>query len=390
MQLKTAVDNSTLQRRIKRKATGQPLAEAAKELSIDYQNEKSVKKKRSRALKRPPSLDHIILQDVNTDLFISWVQLKDEMPQQQRVLEIHIDASKIDEYADLRLSIALSLIHPRTDGSNSNQFHALKLAIKGDVLYTRYSYNLASPAMSNLATDQLKRLLDASLSKQERAGLAYKLTSTEKIVGQALLGIRGVKKVFITGKGTIEGKFAAMLKATLVQPPGTDITEPLSGTMANSTLQLYREGTIESGAYKSLSKLPRTTAIPRPTPSPTAKYEFSSLTVRDRSLIDEKALLLDHFVGKLSQETPSRPTRSNRKETGEFITNEEDSGGQTKRSAATPSATMTQEDGQGDELGIVDMTRIRVWSEPRGENKFILATYALSDRHNTVELGWKV
>jgi hypothetical protein len=48
---------------------------------------------------------------------------------------------------------------------------------------------------------------------------------------------------------------------------------------------------------------------------------------------------------------------------------------------------MIQENGREGELCMADMIRTKALPEVKKGNKSILPTYALSDRHNTVELG---
>ena len=93
----------------------------AQELSDHDQNDQAAPRKRPRfaeklppvsksGTRRRPSLDHIILEDAeDCDLFAALVQLGGSVPSQHRILEIHVDASKADEFADFRLAVALVL-----------------------------------------------------------------------------------------------------------------------------------------------------------------------------------------------------------------------------------------------------------------------------------------
>jgi len=232
--------------------------------------------------KRLCTPDHTILRDVNDfKLFAASIQENNGVPARQCVLEIHLDASKNDEYADLHLSIALNQLHPKPNGTNPHHFEMIRLVIEGQWLYTRYNYNLASPALSSAlnsveqpAHDLLRRLAasgpqeekkkkkqkrqfkpdpNTPLTKLEKAELSYKVTSTERLVTKALLGIRGVDEVVFAGEGAMEGAFAEVLKNTLIQPPGTGITEPSGEAVGHSALLLYRhgEGSIISSSYRA-------------------------------------------------------------------------------------------------------------------------------------------
>jgi hypothetical protein len=224
-----------------------------------------------------------VLRDVKGyKLFVASIQKNNGVPAQQRVLNIYLDASKNDEYVDLHLAIALNQLHPMPDGTNPHHFKTIRLVIEGEWLYTRYSYNLASPALTSAislehspldhaAQARLKRLAAFSpkqdkkqkrqykpdpktpLTKQEKRELPYRVNSTERLVAKALLGIRGLEEVVFAGEGAMEGVFAEVLKNTLVQLPGTEVAEPSGDVVAHSTLLLYRydEGNIESSSYQA-------------------------------------------------------------------------------------------------------------------------------------------
>ncbi|KAL5120951.1 hypothetical protein ACEQ8H_001139 [Pleosporales sp. CAS-2024a] len=290
--------------------------------------------------------DHTVLQNVqDIDHFISAAQEYNAIGADQRVLEVHLDAGINDEYADLRLAIALNILHARTDGTNSHHLQKLKLVLEGKWLYTRYSYSLASAALSPVndsplkkfayggltklqeaqvhqhesRKDMIKRLQEHPLSKQQKAKLSFKVNSTEKIVANALLGIRGLQQVEITGSGALEGTFAQVMQTTLVQPPGTEIAEPTGDNVANSTLQLYKYG---QGAIDSTT------------------YQRERHSARSKSSVGSK--------------------------------------------------------GNDEELGMDDMVRIRKLEQEEGDsemqriNYLDEAVYPLTDWQNTVELGWEM
>lgn len=219
--------------------------------------ESSARRKVLPGKKQPPTssrqltrLDHIILEGVNdSKVFLDMFYWPDVDLTRIRVLEVHLNATKPDEYADYRLTRVLNELQPNADGTNPHNLHAVKLVVKGNVLYTRYSYSLASPAMSQDASDGLRKLVTNGLSEQEKINLRYKVYGTEKIVARALLGIRGVRQVVIEGKGKMEGQFAETIKATLIQPPGTSISEQGRALVPNSTGWLYGEGLFASGTW---------------------------------------------------------------------------------------------------------------------------------------------
>ncbi|KAH5615430.1 hypothetical protein HBI45_023430 [Parastagonospora nodorum] len=229
-----------------------------------------------------PPISTILRNVKDYKLFVASIQENNGVPAQQRFLEIHLDASNNDEYVDLHLIITLNQLHPRPDGTNPHHFETIRLVIEGEWLYTRYNYNLASPALTSAISFEhspldyaahapLERLAAFSpkqekkqkkqckpdpntpLTKQEKTELSYRVNSTERLVAKALLGIRGLEEVVFAGDGAMEGVFAEVLKNTLVQLPGTEVAEPSGDVLAHSTLLLYRygEGNIESSSYQT-------------------------------------------------------------------------------------------------------------------------------------------
>jgi hypothetical protein len=154
----------------KRKAKVQ-LIEEANQLSADEQIDQPVSKK-SRVVKAPPpsmetstersssrSMEHTVLQSLeDIEPFVSSLEQAGNVSSQYRVLVIHLDASKRDHYADDRLAVTLNLLRPRPDGTNAHSYQAMKLVVKGNFLYTRYSYKLISPAVSKEASGALKHV----------------------------------------------------------------------------------------------------------------------------------------------------------------------------------------------------------------------------------------
>ncbi|KAF1945782.1 hypothetical protein EJ02DRAFT_473718 [Clathrospora elynae] len=121
--------------------------------------------------------------------------------------------------------------------------------MKGNVLFTRYSYHLTSPARSHTVGGSLKKLLTGGFTNEEKTKIPCSINSTEKVLSRALLGIRGVKQVIIEGTGRMEGDFAETIKATLVQPPGTNIIESNNPDLPSSTHQVNGFGKARSKVY---------------------------------------------------------------------------------------------------------------------------------------------
>jgi len=231
---------------------------------------------------REPSPSHIILEDEkDARIFIAHVERAGHVPARNRILETHLNASNADEVKNFYLALALQTLHPRTDGTNPHQFEAIKLVVKGMALYTRYSYHLASPASSEDASTRLKKLVaSGGLSAKKQSALVYALQSSKTSVARALLEIRGLKEVLITGPGRMEGAFAQAPKVTLTQPTGTGISKPLAGDSVDS-FELYREGVVKSTAYRREAARPFTSATSMhgddTTGTSTSEREFLSL-----------------------------------------------------------------------------------------------------------------
>jgi hypothetical protein len=197
-----------------------------------------------------------------------------------KILEVHLDATKLDEFTELRHAPALAEFQPRHDGANPHDLQAICLVVKGNLLFMRYSYHLASPVMSHLVGERLKKLLTGTLTEKEEAGLPYKINSTEKGLSKALLSIRGIKKVIIEGRGTMEGDFAETVKATSIQPPGTSIVEMGGPGLPASTHWLNDEGQIRSKAYGAKAYQPYLTRplSPVTTSKPSRRVSGASST----------------------------------------------------------------------------------------------------------------
>ncbi|KAH7091105.1 hypothetical protein FB567DRAFT_424729, partial [Paraphoma chrysanthemicola] len=192
----------------------------------------------------------VLVNATDCDLFTNFVELAGGLDPQIRILEIHLDAGKVDDLYDFHLAVALTALHPRNDGETPHRLLAIKVVLKGTYLYTRYAYHLASPALSEDVNQRLTQLATGGLSEQDKLDLTYVISSGEKSVANALLGLRNIKHVLIEGLGNMEGEFAQVVKRTLTQPPGTTIAEPVgSDPVALSTLQLYGQGIAVSRQY---------------------------------------------------------------------------------------------------------------------------------------------
>ncbi|KAH6843510.1 hypothetical protein BKA58DRAFT_404585 [Alternaria rosae] len=168
-------------------------------------------------------------------------------------------------YTEDRFALAFNKLHSRPgDATNPHNLQTIRLVVKGNTLLTHYSYHLISPVLSKCVDGKLKKLADGKLSDEERNKLPYKINSTEKLLKNALLGIRGVEQVSIEskGKGTVEADFVATIKATLIQPPGTAIVEVSDEESEFSTHTLNRLGLIYSQAYSGDALKPYDALIP--------------------------------------------------------------------------------------------------------------------------------
>jgi hypothetical protein len=337
----------------------------------------------------PPTPSHIILEHAaDSRLFLSLMQLGDRC--RVHILEIHLDTSKLDEFGELRLAMALDSLHPSHDGMNPHQLKAIKILVKGNVLYTRYSYHLASPALFDCASPSLEKLATGTLSEQAkaRADLAYMITSSERGVAKSLLGVRGIRHILITGNGRLEGEFADVLKSTLTQVPCAPTDKPTGDTVPYSTLELYGEGKAVTQEYDRKANQHNTAARgsfnPYPTSTITSRFEFSSLKDNERFLIDDDTHLLGHFLGTSEQNArlsvvTAASNVGNRGDRLNFEVDEEVFVPQTGH-------PITQQGrNKGQNLGMAQMVRIR---------KALVKKDGIpvhpTDNEGAVELGWKV
>jgi hypothetical protein len=246
-------------------------------------------------LKLPGELDRVVLKDeAEYDDFISTANKSPAFLRHMKTLEIHIDTNNLVGYTEDRLALALNILHPRVDdGSNPHDLQTLQIVVAGNLLLTHYSYHLVSPVLSKFVGSRLRRLIDGKLTNEGKKNLPYKINSTEKLLGNALRGIRGVGKVSIegTGKGTMEADFAATIKATLVQPPGTGILEASDKGSRFSTYALNRLGPIYSDAHDRGKLNPHAALIP-----PELDYDVPCLSVK-KQLVEDGTQPIRHVKG---------------------------------------------------------------------------------------------
>jgi len=337
------------------------------------------------SLKTPGESDHVVLKDeAGCNNFLAKADGSEEYLQDIKTLEVHLDTTKLFAYTEDRFAMALNKLHPRVDhATNPHELQTLTLVVKGNILLTRYSYHLISPFLSAFVNDKLKKLADGKLSDEEREKLPYKLNSTEKLLANALLGIRGVKQVHIEGrgKGTVEAEFAATIKATLVQPPGTDTVEVSDEESEFSTHALNRLGSIYSNAYSGDALNPYATLAP-----PEVELVDSSEDSDD-----------DVQIAAIAE--PQKHVRHRPKEDDPVMI----SGPRTRGTMAKKTEGGGENDGNSDEedrdeaygLGLTEMVRIYKQKSRPGDIdsetlRYDVLPVVLTAREEAVEMGWKV
>ena len=325
------------------------------------------------------TLRHLIIEDVkDSEGLLNLLHRGD--PSHLRLLEIHLDATKSDEYAESKLAMILNALHPR-DGTNPHGLRAIRLVVKGTVLYTRFDYHMSSPTASEHATAVLKRLTRAGLTEQERANIVFAVNSTEKVVAKALLGIRGVREVFIIGRGRLEGQFAEVLKATLVQPPGTEVTTPSGDPVPHSTGRLYRGGFFASDAYERKITKPYQMLVA------TNNYDFTGLETKDRFFIDEKQELTEHLRGQSPADArivAAVPKAKERRDIKEFVVDEDPFGAGVTR--GTGSVETTRQKTRSTEPGL-SLTNIVVIHVPKVDKSLM---QIFPSEAGDVVMGWRI
>ncbi|KAI4644308.1 hypothetical protein J4E93_006208 [Alternaria ventricosa] len=341
------------------------------------------KSKPTVPFKIPGEFDHVVLKDeADCNDYISKTDESEAYLRDMKTLEVHLDTSKLVAYTEDRFAIVLNKLHPRPDDTiNPHDLQTIRIVVKGNILLTRYSYHLISPFQSAFVNDKLKKLADGKLSDEERAKLPYKLHSTEKLLANALLGIRGVKQVHIEGKGkgTVEADFAATIKATLVQPVGTDILEASDEESPFSTHGLNRLGSIYSNAY-----------------SGDALNPYASLAPPEVELVDDSEGSDDDAQAATVTELHD-PVRRRPKEDVPIVM----SGPQTRGTMAKQAEEVEEKDDEDEDedegygLGLTEMVRIYKQKSRPGDIdsdtlRYDVLPVVLTAREEAVELGWKV
>ncbi|KAI4931545.1 hypothetical protein J4E85_004138 [Alternaria conjuncta] len=336
------------------------------------------------SLKTPGEFDHVVLKDeADCNDYLTKADGSDAYLQNMKTLEVHLDTTKLFAHTEDRFAMALNKLHPRADNATDpHDLETLRLVVKGNILLTRYSYHLISPFSSAFVNDKLKKLADGKLSDEEREKLPYKMNSTEKLLANALLGVRGVKQLHIEGrgKGTVEAEFAATIKATLIQPPGTDIVEVSDEESEFSTHALNRLGSIYSNAYSGDALNPYATLAPREV-EPVNDSEDSEDDVQTAAIAE-----------------PQKHVRRRPKENDPVIM----SGPRTRGTMAKKAEEVGENDENGNEedeheyhgLGLKEMVRIYKQKSRPGdmdsEGRYDVLPVVLTAEQEAVEMGWKV
>ncbi|ORY13287.1 hypothetical protein BCR34DRAFT_273136 [Clohesyomyces aquaticus] len=366
-------------------------------------------------------------------------------------LEIHLNANALDSFADDILAIALNSFHPDEDGNNPHNLTSIKIAVKGQMLFTQHSYHLISPAVSpDLKSMTMVKLLTNQLSPDEKAKLGYLIRNSEKAVSKALLGIRGVKKVDTTGR--MESNFAKLLKTTISSSvsavlPNRSSDDPILGRSA------IRDGIFKSKEYKAKKTYPTCTIrhiLPEDLGTPKLVNEktmvHGDMTDRDhnetlkealkealatRKKLKQKVLIIDAKGNAISRKDAnsarkdadfgsyglrsSRRTKTTKSVRFAVEDKKDGAGGSRKRMFETEEDNGKSDEGGGKRnknahaLEIKDMVRIcgqkqdnddmrvpKGWSPPCYLNQRLRVIYTakgswfvLTGKGNRVELGWK-
>jgi hypothetical protein len=242
---------------------------------------------------------HLNLSDPKEyDLFLNGIRQKYDIISKISSLEIHLNASKHTEALDDRLAMALRFFSPNCDGTNDHNLRYIKLVFQGNVLFQRFNYSLVSPATSSEITNDLHKLLKEKngLGMQAKQDLAYKIHATETSVSKALLAIRGVPKIVIEARAPaqVELGYAKLLRGVTSLPPTTP-QQQVEQVFKKYEAGLSRPGEFWSGSY--VEKEPKAVY-------PTKAYvdEPAPLALKKKVLVDQKTVLLGHFLGRDEQD----------------------------------------------------------------------------------------
>ncbi|KAF2807858.1 uncharacterized protein BDZ99DRAFT_67390 [Mytilinidion resinicola] len=116
-----------------------------------------------------------------------------------RSIELTLNANEFCDYKDDLLAMAFKQFQP---DYNRNPHNITKIVIKveGMILFTRQTYNTISPVASWYVDKRLEGLLSGRATVKEKEETPFSVISQEKAFVGALLGIRNVREVEITGK----------------------------------------------------------------------------------------------------------------------------------------------------------------------------------------------
>lgn len=337
------------------------------------------KLKATLSFKTPGEFDHVVLKDeADCNEFLSKTDESEAYLRDMKTLEVHLDASKMVAFTEDRFALALNKLHPRPgDATNPHDLQTIRLVIKGNIVLTRYSYHLISPVLSKFVDGKLEKLADGKLSDEERNKLPYKINSTEKLLANALLGLRGVKHVSIEskGKGAVEANFVATINATLVHPPGTAIVEVSDEESEFSTHTLNRLGPIYSQAY-----------------SGDALNPYAALIPPEVELVDDSEGFEDDAQAVAVMKLREPVTRRPKEDVPIVISRPRTRGTMAKQ---TEEVGENEEEDEDSSLGLREMVRTHKQKVRPGDvnsdtlNAEVMPV-VLTAREEAVELGWKV
>jgi hypothetical protein len=177
--------------------------------------------------------------------------------QDVRKLVIHLDARQSMLSKDDKLVMALNCLHPIRDGAKTTNPHKIEticFVVDGVTLFTRFNYALTSPTLYG-HHGRRAELLSKKLTPADKKQIAFQVTSTEKLIAPALLGLRYIKNVLFDASPRpckFEGGFRETLELTLVCVPAFPGHIPISSRRSNrpyATVGLDKEGSFRSAAY---------------------------------------------------------------------------------------------------------------------------------------------
>ncbi|KAF2203038.1 hypothetical protein GQ43DRAFT_439165 [Delitschia confertaspora ATCC 74209] len=196
----------------------------------------------ARALQTPDpagdGIDILVVNSADINQFLTIV-VQDGLAA-IRSIELHLHPAQYNTFDDDMLAIALNAFHP-INGKSPHELEQIKIKIKGTYLYTRFKYNIISPAASEDVDGDLHRFF---LDDHDRSNLAFAVYSTEKAVVKALLGIRDVPNIVIEGR--MDGVLGNLLVKCLKRSATIPTVIPWVGTR-----DMDREGMFYSKAWST-------------------------------------------------------------------------------------------------------------------------------------------